>query len=254
MPPSTPGLRLAVLPVSPWSEQARWALDHHGLAYDTIDHAPFLGERRLRRLAGGGDRRVTVPLLLAGNEVIADSFDIARYADREGRGAALIPAGREPEVREWNDLSEATKRAGRPLIVAGLLASPAALNESFPPEVPRALRPLLRPLARHGTRWFARKYDLRLDDTPAHLAALRASFAKLRAGLAAGSPYLLGTFSYADVVMATCVQALVPVADRYLPLGPATRQLWTRDDLAAEFADLVAWRDRLYEQHRAPRA
>ncbi|HEU4409445.1 MAG TPA: glutathione S-transferase N-terminal domain-containing protein [Polyangiaceae bacterium] len=248
-----PSLRLVVLPVSPWSERARWALDHHHLAYETVEHAPFLGELGLRRLVGPG-KQATVPVLIADGRAITDSWPIALYADREGRGAPLIPPGREPDVRAWNDLADATKRAGRGLIVASMLASPAALDEGFPPAVPRALRPLLRPVARYGARWFARKYALRLDEAPAQLAALRATFTKLREALAESSPYLLGGFSYADIVMATCLQAIKPVDDRYLPLGPATRKVWTRDDLAAEFSDLVAWRDGLYEKHRAPRA
>jgi glutathione S-transferase len=246
----TPALRLVVLPVSPWSERAKWALDHHHLVYETIEHAPFLGELRLRRIAG--TRKPTVPLLIAGRQTITESWDIARYADREGRGATLIPAEREREVREWNDLADATKRQGRALIVSGMLASREALDEGFPPNVPAGLRPVLRPVARFGTKWFSRKYDLNLDEQAKQTEALKAAFVTLREALAKSSPYLLGEFSYADIVMATCLQAVSPVDDRYLRIGPATRKVWTRPDLATEFADLVAWRDGIYERHRRP--
>ena len=40
--------RLVSLKVSPWSERAKWALDHQRLSYQVVEHAPFLGERRLR--------------------------------------------------------------------------------------------------------------------------------------------------------------------------------------------------------------
>jgi glutathione S-transferase len=254
MAPPPPSLRLVVLPVSPWSERARWALDHHRLAHEEIEHVPFLGELRLRRLAGPG-RQATVPILIADDRTITDSWDIARYADRAGRGEPLIPEGREADVRSWNELSDATKRAGRALLMAAMLESPAALDEGFPPPVPRAIRPLLRPVARFGSRWFGRKYGLRFDEAPAQMAVLRATFTKVREALAKGSPYLLGgAFSYADIVMATCLQAVKPVDNRYIALGPATRQVWTRDDLAEEFSDLIAWRDGLYEKHRKPRA
>jgi glutathione S-transferase len=53
--------------------------------------------------------------------------------------------------------------------------------------------------------------------------------------------------------MAVLLQAVAPVADRYIRLGPATRQVWSQPELAAEFADLIAWRDTLYERHRAKR-
>src|SRR5688572_25169899 len=129
MPNRTPPLRLVVLPVSPWSERARWALDHHRLAYETIAHAPFLGELKLRRLTGS--RTPTVPVLIAGDRTITESWDIARYADREGHGTALIPPEREREVRTWTDLADLTKRRGRALVVGGLLASPEALDEGL---------------------------------------------------------------------------------------------------------------------------
>jgi glutathione S-transferase len=59
-----------------------------------------------------------------------------------------------------------------------------------------------------------------------------------------------GAFSFADIAMATALQLTVPVADGYVALGPATRAAWADDALAAEFADLVAWRDALYARHR----
>ncbi len=78
--------KLVSLHVSPWSERAKWALDHHGLDYEVVEHMPIIGERRLRRLVGPGKPRATVPVLLAGAEKV-----IAVYADREGKGTRLIP-------------------------------------------------------------------------------------------------------------------------------------------------------------------
>ena len=49
---------------------------------------------------------------------------------------------------------------------------------------------------------------------------------------------------------ATLLQGVVPVAGRYICLGPATREAWTQADLAEEYADLIRWRDQLYERHR----
>ena len=80
---------------------------------------------------------------------------------------------------------------------------------------------------------------------------MSAALAELRAGLAGGD-HLLGRFTYADIVMATLLQGIAPVADRYIPLGPATRAAWTQPELLRDNADLVAWRDRLYERHRPP--
>jgi glutathione S-transferase len=45
--------------------------------------------------------------------------------------------------------------------------------------------------------------------------------------------------------------AVAPGGDPYIRPGRATRRIWTRDALAAEFSDLIAWRDELYAKHRA---
>jgi len=57
-------------------------------------------------------------------------------------------------------------------------------------------------------------------------------------------------FSYADVICASVLQFVAPVSDRFVPLEPATRRSFTHPELAREFADLLAWRDALYEAHR----
>jgi glutathione S-transferase len=242
--------RLVVLRPSPWSERARWALDHHHVEYERIEHTPFLGERRLRRLIGSGRRRATVPALLLPDRALTESWDIAMFAERHGKGTPLIPAERLDEVRRYNELADRTMEAGRALVTRALLASPEAQLEALPPEVPRRVRRWLAPLTQLGTRWFAHKYSLDLSDAVAQIATVRSTLLGLRADLAKSSPYLLGTFSYADIVMALLLQAVDPVGDQYIRLGAASRRCWSQPALAAEFADLVAWRDLLYERHR----
>jgi glutathione S-transferase len=246
-------LQLYTLSVSPWSERARWVLEHHRLPYRKIEHVPMLGERRLRRALGKPRARATVPVLIAGEQILRDSWEIALYADRVGQGAPLI--GDAPErVRHWHDLAERAMSAGRALIIARSLGSEEALDEAL--AAPALLRPLLRPLARHGMRWFARKYELDLTGSSAAAQALRTALDELRAalqkqsGAAGAGDYLLGRFSYADIIAATLLQGVSPVSNRYIPLGPATRRVWTNAELAADYADLITWRDRLYERHR----
>jgi glutathione S-transferase len=247
----SPVRKLVVLKTSPWSERAKWALDHHGLAYDTVDHTPFLGELRLRRIARGeGKKRVTTPVLVEDGRVFTDSWDIARHADEVGKGSKLFPAEHETEIEKWNDLSEEAMKAGRGLLIPTLMASGAALDSTLPPFFPQWVRPALRPITRYATAWFSRKYELRFDQAPELLRAIRSALETLRAALAKSSPYLLGSFSYADIVMAIVLQGVKPVDDRHFPLDPAMRLAWTREDLVADFGDLLAWRDRLYERHR----
>jgi glutathione S-transferase len=139
--------------------------------------------------------------------------------------------------------------AGRVLTIARLLASDAALQETLPPALPRLARRLLLPVARRVTHWFARKYELDLEAKAAAQSVLCEALDALRTALVR-SEYVLGRFSYADIIAASLLQGLVPVADRYVRLGPATREVWTNAQLAAAYPDLVAWRDRLYERHR----
>jgi glutathione S-transferase len=249
MSASTP--RLVALPLSPWSERARWALDHHRIDYQFVTHVPFLGERRLRRLVGPTKERATVPVLVLPGAVLTESWDIVQHADRHGHSPPLLPKDRLLEIQSYTDLADRTMLAGRALVMRALLASGEALDETLPPAVPAGLRPWLRPLTRYGSRWFARKYGLRWDREAEQRETVRAALARIRTQLAQSSPYLLGSFTYADIVMALLLQSVVPVAQRFIRLGPATRRVWTSSALAAEFPDIVAWRDQLYERHRA---
>lgn len=243
--------KLVVLHVSPWSERARWALDHHRVAFDLVQHAPFLGERRLRRLVGKTDGPVTVPVLVHDGGVIAESWDIAQWADEHGEAAPLLPAEHATAIRDFTRRVDEASSRGRALVVGAMLKSPAALDEGLPPQFPRWLRPLARPITRYGTRWFGRKYGLALEDVAAHEAAMRDALYELRAALG-GRAHVLDRFTYADIVGAGLLQGICPVADAWWPIGPATRRAWTQDTLAEEFADLLAWRDELYATHRRP--
>ena len=241
--------KLVQLSYSPWSERARWALDHHAIAYRTVEHMPFLGELRLRRLVGRAKERATVPVLIDGDTVLTDSWDIARYADRTGTGAKLIPAEQEADVREWADLADQTSSQGRALVVSALLSSEAALDEGLPIALPAWLHAAMRPLTRFGLRWFARKYDLSPSAAAENEARMRPALDRLRASVKR-SPYLLGRFTYADIVMATLLQGISPVGNGYIRLGPATRRAWTRPALERDYSDLIRWRDNLYLEHR----
>ena len=252
IPAVNPPRKLVGLYLSPWTERAKWALDHHRLIYKTIEHIPVIGERRLRRLVGPNKPRATVPVLLADGEVLTESWDIARYADRVGESTPLISPESEQDITKWQLLADNAMNAGRAIVIARTIASDEALDENAPPPAPRWLRPVLRPVTRAAMRMFGRKYGARLDDLDGATAAMRTALSAVRRGLAGGS-HLLGEFSYADIIVATLMQAVLPVSDQYVRVGPANRRVWTHDALATEFADLIAWRDRLYQSQRPAR-
>lgn len=240
---------LISLSYSPWSERARWALDHHGVRYRRSEHLPMVGEPLLRLRARKLTGRVTVPLLLHDGAVVTDSYDIARYADKLGGGETLFPMGHVAAIEEWNRRGDETLALARSIITFKTGASAQAKQEALPPFVPAPLRPFAEPVAAMGVAFFVRKY--RLDASAVERAAegIERTLRSLREALS-GKTTLLGTFTFADIAMATVLQAVSPVDDKFIRLGPGTRACWTMPDLADRYRDLVEWRDGLYAERR----
>lgn len=229
---------------SPWTERARWALDHHALPYRYHEHVPLVGELLLRRKARAAGR-ASVPLLVDRGETFRSSTEIARYADRVGRGSPLFPRG--ADVARWDDLAEGMAKVGRALLLRNMRASDEARRESLPGFVPRPLRGVLAPSADLALSFLAKKHDVSADPDGEVERTLRPALAAIRAELG-GRPYLLEGFSWADVAVATALQCVRPHARA--PFGPATRAAWTHEALAREFDDLLMWRDAVYARHR----
>lgn len=242
------------LPVSPWSEKARWALDHHSIRYTERLHVPLMGEPllrwRLRRLRG----RITVPLLLADGQAFTDSYDIAHFAERTGHGAPLFLRGHEAETDHWNQVSERVMSAGRSLFTGRALGDREAKQESLRGVVPRPFRRALAPLAGVAMRFIQRKHHVPRHQEDTVRDGIRASLGELRRALSDGRRYILGQdFSYADIAMAAALQMIVappPECTEHLHLGPGLRRSATDLELAGELTDLAEWRDQLYINHR----
>lgn len=244
-------MRLFQMHYSPWSERARWALDHHHLPYERAEHVPVLGGPLLRAAARRPLGRLSVPLLVDGEQAILGSLEIARFADARGSGEPLFPPGEDEAIERWNQVGENLLEAGRILITRKISQDPEAQRESTPAFVPEALKGAVASGAGMVTALLARKYGFSGVSDATARAQAREGLLALRAALASGTPHLLGDrFSYADLLMAASLQFLRPVADLYMPIGPATRRCWSNPDLAEEFEDLLVWRDKIYAEHR----
>lgn len=83
--------RLVTIPISHFCEKARWALHRAGVSYVEEPHLQLVHVAAARK-AGGGR---TVPVFVADDgEVVADSTDILRWADRRiAPDERLYPAG-----------------------------------------------------------------------------------------------------------------------------------------------------------------
>ncbi len=244
------------LGVSPWTEKARWALDHHRVAYRYREHVPMLGEPALRFRARSRPKGTpaTVPLLIDGSKVITESDDIARYAEQRGKGEPLFPPEHIDAIAGWLAGFSECMRAARVLITVALLADPRAQEEMLPPQIPAPLRGPLRGIGRAGSVFFARKYGAKAEQVSDAQATVTRFAERLRKHLN-GREHLLGDrLTYADIAAAQAVNGFAGGIPNRLERAPAVRETWTRPELVERFSDLVEWRDRLYTAHRPPSA
>ncbi len=244
-------LELVAINYSPWSEKARWALDHYGVPYEETPYLAMVGELALRKRLGQWRGKISVPLLFTGDGVIGDSFAISSYVEKvHDATRSLFPSGAGEEIRYWNEQSERGLAAGRALTSERVLGSPAARREAMPPMPSWLAGPLAAPIAKLGVAYLKRKYNFS-GEIDSHRKALTAMLESLKSALAGGRKYLVGEdFSYADVCMAVSMQFVRPVTDEYIKIGPASRAAWTDDTLSREFGDLLEWREQIYETHR----
>lgn len=246
MTPTRSARRLHVLPYSPWSNKAQWALDMAGVEYELAVHTPMISEpglrRRIRR-SGARVDKATVPVLFEeGRPALTDSWDIACRAAELDPEAGLMPPAHSAEIERWNTRCEAALAGARIRVTRAVASSEGALLESLP-------RPLRLPLvgglvALSGIAFFERKYGLGASETADD--ALRETLTAWRAALG-GRGQLFDGPTYADLSVAVLLHAVEPPPA--MVVGPASRRAWQHPGLAEEFADLVAWRDRLIARH-----
>ncbi len=239
-------LELLHIPYSPWSEKARWALAARGVEYKSRHYQPLIGEPALRLRLKKARGNVSVPVLFTPEGPLADSLAIAMYAGSRGSGPELFPAN--ADVERWNTFSERGLAAGRALSLTRVLADTAALKEMVPKPLAKALGGIAIKVARYGVKRTLRKYGAPTSD--AARADLRALLGELRAALGGAAHLYPGHgLTYADIAAAQ-VLAFVTPPTTGIRIGKANRLAFTDAELAAEFADLLAWRDALYAAHR----
>jgi len=241
-------IELFVIHHSPWSERARWALLHHGIAFEEREHVPLIGELALRMRASKAKNRVkkvSVPLLVDGDNVVQGSLAIGEYVDAIGKKDKLFPEGSRAAIAALYDALEDPLSAAREAFVRDLPKSHEAQLEALPAFM-RAL-PFAALSARVGTAFVANKYDAHtgsVDDR------VRAGLRAVRDAIGEKDYVLESGFSFGDVVGTSIVQAIAPGDDKYVRIPPGTRALWEHPKLQKEFAELIAWRDRVYAKHR----
>lgn len=238
--------RLTGIAFSPWSEKAKWALDHHHISYRYQEYVPLLGEFALRVQMGMPSGKLTVPVLRLGKSWLTDSLDIAKYAERNGDGTPLFPEEKRLEIEMWNARSQEALAAGRAIAVTDAARDPRNSAALVPP----ALRSILGGVAQKGIEAFIDKYNMR-EDAEKHAGIVIENLNRLSTTLSRGTGYVVGdSFTFADIAMALAVQLVHPVDSHYMPSGPPGVKWKQNDAMVARFAPLIAWRDALYAKHR----
>jgi glutathione S-transferase len=241
------------LPFSPWSDNAKWALDARRVPYRFRVYEPLIGEPALRVKTRRWRGNVTVPVLFdERGTVYDDSAKIARFADAHGEGPNLFPKGSEAVIEHWIEVSERALDAGRALSLERTLKDDEALTELLPHGLRQRLGGLGPRAAALGVSRTIREYAARSRSLDAHRETTRAALGELRGALekSTTSPKtLLGAFTYADIVAAQILAFITPPAFG-LKIGNANRRSFTDPEFARDYSDLIAWRDALYDAHR----
>jgi glutathione S-transferase len=250
-------IELLGLPYSPWSEKACWALEVRKVPYRYRVYQPLLGELELRLKVRRFRGVVSVPLLVDEHgRVYDDSAKIARFADTRGSGPVLFPAVHEAAIAHWIAHSERGLSAARALALERQLRDDEAMAEMVPRGLRHALGWLAPRVAEFGLRRTLRKYGANARSAQEHRDSVRTVLDELRRALAAQGAVpgtILGSFTFADIACTQVLGFIAPPAFG-LKLGKASVRGFTDSELAREYADIVAWRDALYETYRPRRA
>ena len=208
----------------------------------------MVGIPLLRLKSGCWTGDVTVPTMVGEEHVLPNSFAIAQWADSKGDNTSLFPAAQVEAIGLWNTESDAILENGRLLLTQPMLEAPRSMTEVMPPLM--GLLPGAMLVAKQAAHYVLRRYD-RPGNPEVWLGNLKKGLDGLREALAE-QEYLLGGFTFADIAMATALQMVRPPENRYVKMGPVSRRCWTRLELVESYADLLSWRDRIFERHAPP--
>jgi glutathione S-transferase len=225
--------RLITLALSPYNDFARWALDRSGIPYDEQRKALIQHVFASRRARGKG----TTPVLVTDDEVIADSSEIAEWADRHAvsPGALYGDGDRAEEVRGLvkhfgDDLGTET----RPLFWTALIEDLDLANRLWSQGISERAARTQPWLLRLNKPVIKRTLNVRKDTIPTATAKIREIFDEAATRLR-DRPHLVDDrISAADLSFAAmAAPALMP------PEGHPTRYP-SLDELSEPVADAMA--------------
>lgn len=238
--------RLITIPISHYCERARWALTYAGVAFQEDRHL-----QRFHRKALAPYSLKTVPVLVDGDDVVADSCSIVEYASR--RVPSLYPEDVGGEVRQWEE-----KVVGdfgvevRRLAYAELLPHPAFLhryNSTGAPLWQRASFRMMYPFVASKVAAYLRVTEEKVEEG---LQLIDSTLDAIEDQLG-GREYLVGSsFTAADLTFCALAAPLVFPQNYGVPLptpeaSPASLRAKIEGFRGREAGQYVL---RTYERHR----
>ena len=243
-----PPIKFVNIALSPWSEKARWAMDYTETHYQSIPFTPMITNLKARYLSKNFTSELTIPIAVDGQQILNDSFEIAKNTNNKTQNKNLFPAGYREELSSWNELSEQLLKITRIRVIPRMKANKHLMLALLPSFIPDWLKPFMGAIAKKSLDDLAKKYPV---DDQASEKQLKDGLNRLRTALKeSGGGYILGGFSYADICMSVVFQFIFPVENELFPIDDLVRETWVDESIKEEFSDLIAWRDFIYRQHR----
>ena len=254
MAPAEP--RLITLSISPFNELARWSLEYAGISYHEEPQGLAIHIFASRRAGGKG----TTPVLVAGDEVVPESAEIADWADRHAPPERrLFPEGALGEearglVRRFGEeLGPASRRVIWKHLIRDIDLACRYWQQGLSPRQvrwqPRVMK-LARPMAK-------RALTLGEEDLQAAPGIVRSYFDEVAERLADGGRIVGDSITGADISFASMASATVVPAEGYPVRTPQPEDL--PDEVATTINELRAhpagqYALQLYREERRARA
>lgn len=245
-------LELYQFELSQYSEKVRLILDYKGLPYRKIEVTPGIGQVELFQLTG----QRKVPVLKDGNQIVADSTEIAKYLDRKYPDRPLIPTDPKQRglcllIEEWADESIGVKSRK---VLFGALSQDQNLRKSLlPTATPDIVRNLVEVVPTDLLKVLGFGLGYGADTVKSAETDLKQDLEALCL-LLSDSPYLVGDQpTLADLAVAGLSMLIKFPDGPYLNL-PATLRGKGVPGLADSgvYETFFTWRDRLYADYRKP--
>ncbi len=241
--------RLITIPISHYSEKARWALDYLQISFSEVAHMPPFHRGATKKYGG-----TSVPVLVTDTKVICDSTAILRYLDTLQPGSlyptepavqALIP---ELETLFNQVLGVNTRRWGYSSIL-----TPALIYPKWTQGVPiweKWLFPIVFPKVKEIV---LKSIDITDTSAIESYREIERVFDRVNEILADGRQYLLGDrFSAIDLTFAALAAPILQPPEHHIspsPLDALPTQMQA-DICACQATSAGEFGVRMYRQHR----